>query len=126
MLNLIAVDDESDVKVLFEHFFKEEVDAKCLNLIFATSGKSCLERLGELGATPTVVLSDINMPEMSGIELLQEIHKSYPEVKVILISAYEKEYYSDEMSKWGAVDFVSKPVDFIKLKEKLAEYLKTG
>lgn len=119
MLNIIAVDDERDVKVLFEHFFYQEVDDGLLNIFFEASAKECLARLKNLPEGNTVVLSDINMPEMNGIELLKEISAAYSEVKVILVSAYDQNRYEDEMSKWGAAGYISKPVDFVSLKEKI-------
>ena len=118
MFNLVAVDDEKDVKVLFEHFFHQEVSEGKLNLIFETSAFECLDRLALLEGK-TIVLSDINMPEMNGIELLKEISKKYPEVKVLLVSAYDQNRYFDEMQKWGAEGYISKPVDFVSLKEKV-------
>jgi DNA-binding NarL/FixJ family response regulator len=120
MFNLVAVDDEKDVKVLFEHFFNQEISDGKLNLIFETSAFECLDRLSTLKGK-TIVLSDINMPEMNGIELLKEISKKYPEVKVLLVSAYDQNRYFDEMQKWGAEGYISKPVDFVSLKEKVFE-----
>ena len=119
LLNLIAVDDEKDVKVLFEHYFYQEVNDGDLNLFFETSALDCLERLKNITGGQTIVLSDINMPGMNGIELLKEISREYPEVKVILVSAYDQNRYFDEMQKWGAEGYISKPVDFVALKEKV-------
>jgi DNA-binding NarL/FixJ family response regulator len=59
------------------------------------------------------------MPEMNGIELLKEISKKFPNIKVLLVSAYEQERYFDEMQKWGAEGYISKPVDFLALKDKI-------
>jgi YesN/AraC family two-component response regulator len=118
MFNLVAVDDEKDVKVLFEHFFNKEVKEGKLNLLFENTAYDCLQRLKGLDGK-TIVLSDINMPEMSGIELLKEISQNYPDIKVLLVSAYDQNRYFDEMKKWGAQGYISKPVDFISLKEKV-------
>jgi YesN/AraC family two-component response regulator len=116
MFNLIAVDDEKDVKVLFDHFFYDEVNEGSVNLIFETSAFDCLKTLENLEGH-TVVLSDINMPEMNGIQLLKEISTRFPQVQVLLVSAYDQNRYSDEMQKWGAEGYISKPVDFVALKE---------
>jgi CheY-like chemotaxis protein len=118
MFNLVAVDDEKDVKVLFEHFFNQEVSEGKINLLFEESALDCLDRLSSLEGK-TIVLSDINMPEMNGIELLKEISEKYPEVKVLLVSAYDQDRYFDEMQKWGAEGYISKPVDFLSLKKKV-------
>ncbi len=120
MLNIIAVDDEKDVKVLFEHFFQNEVESGLVNLIFMDSALTCLEVLKKVEGD-TVVLSDINMPQMSGIELLKEISAKHPKVKVILVSAYDQNRYFDEIEKWGAYGYISKPVDFNSLKKKVFE-----
>jgi YesN/AraC family two-component response regulator len=119
LLNLIAVDDEKDVKVLFEHFFFQEINDGLINLHFETSGQDCLKRLEGIEEGQIVVLSDINMPGMNGIELLKEISNTYPQVKVILVSAYDQNRYYEEMQKWGAEGYISKPVDFVSLKEKV-------
>lgn len=116
MFHLIAVDDEKDVKILFEHFFQEEVTEGKVNLIFVTSAFDCLEKLKEIQGD-IIVLSDINMPEMNGIELLKTVSKEYPEVKVLLVSAYDQNRYYDEMRLSGAKGYISKPVDFVALKE---------
>ena len=118
MFNLVAVDDEKDVKVLFDHFFYDEVKSGKVNLVFETSAADCLNTLKDLEGD-TIVLSDINMPEMNGIELLKEISKKFPNIKVLLVSAYEQERYFDEMQKWGAEGYISKPVDFLALKDKI-------
>lgn len=118
MFNLIAVDDEKDVKVLFDHFFYDEVSDGSVNLLFETSAFECLETLSTLEGH-TIVLSDINMPEMNGIQLLKEISKKFPKVQVLLVSAYDQNRYFDEMQKWGAEGYISKPVDFVALKEKV-------
>lgn len=116
MFNLIAVDDEKDVKILFEHFFHDEIEEGKVNLIFASSAQDCLEQLPQLNGE-IIVLSDINMPEMNGIELLKRINNEYPDVNVLLISAYDQNRYYDEMRANGAKGYISKPVDFVALKE---------
>ncbi len=116
MVNIIAVDDERDVKVLFEHFFHDEIDEGKVNLIFTQSGENCLKQIPTLSGK-IIVLSDINMPGMNGIELLKSINTKHPEVSVLLISAYDQNRYYDEMRANGAKGYVSKPVDFVALKE---------
>ncbi len=120
MINLIAVDDEKDVRVLFEHFFQHEIVNGDVNLIFESSGQGCLEKLTSLEGN-IIVLSDINMPEMSGIELLKIISQDFPDAKVILVSAYDQSRYQEELQQYGAVGYISKPVDFIALKSKVFE-----
>ncbi len=115
MINVIAVDDEKDVKVLFDHFFKAEVDAGDVNLIFVDNAAACLESITKLSGS-TVVVSDINMPEMNGIELLKQINKNYKSLETVLVSAYDKEYYAEQLKDEKVAGFISKPVDFAALK----------
>ena len=115
MINLIAVDDEQDVKVLYQHFFSKEIESNTIQLFFESSGSDCLNLLPKLEGD-IVVLTDINMPNMTGIELLEKIENKFPNVKVILVSAYDKSHYEGELSKFDVVDYISKPVNFIKLK----------
>ncbi len=119
MINVIAVDDESDVKVLFEHFFRKEVKEGLIRFQFIDSPKDCIPFLSGVEGDNTVVLSDINMPLMSGIELLKAIRGEFKGVRVILISAYEVNKYSSEMEEYGADGFIGKPVDFYELKSKI-------
>lgn len=122
MLNLIAVDDEADVQVLFEHFFSDEIESKKVDFHFANSGDECLEILSKLSGE-TVVLSDINMPKMGGVELLQKISEQFSHVSVFLVSAYDQSQYETDMKKYGAKGYVTKPVDFGRLKDQLAQYV---
>lgn len=115
MVNLIAVDDERDVKVLYQHYFSKEIASNAIQLYFESSGFDCLERLSKLEGD-TVVLTDINMPNMNGIELLGKIENKFPHVKVILVSAYDKTHYERQLSKFDTIEYISKPVDFAKLK----------
>lgn len=124
MFNLIAVDDEQDVKVLFEHFFDEEVTSGNLNLTFQSSGIEVLGLLDNLKG-PIIVLTDINMPKMNGIELLKQISLKHKAAKVILVSAYDEDRYSSEMKQWGAEGYISKPVDFMLLKEQVMKLFKS-
>jgi len=119
---LIAVDDEEDLKFLFEHFFKDQISTGKLNLIFTTSAQTCLDKLANIDGD-VVVLSDICMPDMSGIELMKAIFESYPLVKVYLVSAYDEEIYLDDIQKYGAQGYISKPLEFESLKEKVLNIL---
>lgn len=112
---LIAVDDEVDLRFVFEHFFEDVVRNNQLELLYLTSVKECLEKL-ETVQGEIVILTDISMPELSGIDLLRICHEKYPQVKVFLVSAYDQENYQAEMDKWGAKGYISKPVDFTQLR----------
>lgn len=120
-MKILVVDDEQDVKVLFEQRFRKEIREKEMEFVFAFSGEEALLYLNQHEHEAVLILSDINMPGMSGLELLGHIKQKYhkPPPVVMMITAYgDKENYDTAMNL-GADDFLTKPVDFIALKEKL-------
>ena len=120
-MKILVVDDETDVKVLFEQRFRKEIRSGEMNFLFAFSGEQALEYLKANEHEAVLILSDINMPGMSGLELLREIKEKYekPPPVVMMITAYgDLDNYNQAM-KLGADDFLTKPVDFTILKEKL-------
>ncbi|REJ80564.1 MAG: response regulator [Bacteroidetes bacterium] len=117
-MNILVVDDERDVEQLFRQRFRNEIKNGQINLTFAFDG---LEAIDWLNNNPDsefqVILSDINMPKLSGLELLRQVKKNFPKIRFIMVSAYgDSNNYSNAMS-YGANEFVTKPVDFTKLKE---------
>ena len=124
-MKVLVVDDEKDVQVLFEQRFRKEIKTGEVELCFAFSGEEALEYMAANEHEAVLILSDINMPGMSGLELLKHIKEKYgkPPPVVMMITAYgDAENYSEAI-KLGADDFLTKPVDFISLKEKLKEKL---
>ncbi|HKL18922.1 MAG TPA: response regulator [Halalkalibaculum sp.] len=125
-MKFLVVDDEKDVEMLFRQKFRKEIRNKQLELLFAFSGEEALEVL-ETKTPPDVmyIFSDINMPGMSGIDLLQHVKKNYPEIKVSMISAYgDSENYNRAIDS-GAKEFFTKPINFETLKEEVQkEYAK--
>lgn len=121
-MHILVVDDEKDVQPLFEQKFRKEIRAQKIALVFATSGTEALDYLQQHPDEAALVLSDINMPGMSGLELLRHIkeeHRTTPAPKVMMISAYGDEESYQEARKLGADAFLTKPLDFNLLKEKL-------
>lgn len=121
MKNILVVDDEQDVQALFQQKFRKEIRSESLRFAFAFSGEEALDYLRSHGQEAVLILSDINMPGMSGLELLQRIKSDYqePPPVVMMITAYgDAENYQAAM-RLGADDFLTKPVDFHMLKEKL-------
>jgi len=119
-LKLLVVDDESDVQFLFQQKFRKEIKAGTLQIKYAYNGISALELIESINdRTDYLILSDINMPEMNGIELLREIKKRYPELKVIMITAYGDEQNFTMAKSLGADDYFTKPLQFELLKSKL-------
>jgi len=120
-MKILVVDDEQDVQLLFQQRFRKEIRNNQFNFVFAFSGEEALTYLGEHIHEAVLILSDINMPGMSGLELLKKIKKDFmePPPVVMMITAYgDKENYDTAMSL-GADDFLTKPVEFDVLKEKL-------
>jgi two-component system, chemotaxis family, chemotaxis protein CheY len=120
-MKILVVDDEKDVQVLFEQRFRKEMRSGEMQFVFAFSGEEALMYLNEHNHEAVLILSDINMPGMSGLELLGHIKQKYqaPPPLVMMITAYgDAENYNTAM-KLGADDFLTKPVDFTNLKEKL-------
>ncbi len=120
-MKILVVDDEKDMQTLFEQRFRKEIRNKEMEFVFAFSGEEALEFMKQNEHEAVLILSDINMPGMSGLELLKHIKEKYetPPPVVMMVTAYgDDENYQNAM-KLGADDFLTKPVDFASLKEKL-------
>ena len=120
-MKILVVDDEKDVQVLFEQRFRKEIKSGEMELVFAFSGEEALEFMNLHEHEAVLILSGINMPGMSGLELLQHIKEKYekPPPIVMMITAYGDDENYNHAMKLGADDFLTKPVDFNALKEKL-------
>ena len=125
MTNILVVDDEKDVQLLFQQRFRKEIRNGELEFKFAFSGEEALQVLNEMQQETVLILSDINMPGMSGLELLETIKKDYnePPPVVMMVTAYGDEENFNMAKKLGADDFITKPVDFKLLKDKLTQQL---
>ena len=121
MAKILVVDDEQDTKLLFEQHFRKEIKLGELQFIFSFSGEEALNYMNEHKQEAVLILSDINMPGMSGLELLKHIKDKYekPPPVVMMITAYGDEENYRMAMKLGADDFLTKPLDFKSLKEKL-------
>ncbi|SFQ52165.1 response regulator [Parafilimonas terrae] len=120
-MKILVVDDEADVKVLFEQRFRKEIRNGEFVFAFANSGEDALTYLNNHEHEVVLILSDINMPGMSGLELLQKIKQMYsvPPPVVMMITAYGDEENYNRSVSLGADDFLTKPLDFTLLKDKL-------
>jgi CheY-like chemotaxis protein len=122
---VLVVDDEQDIDMLFQQKFRREIKEAKFTFRFARSGEEALQILQNAGATELVlILSDINMPGMTGLELLKRIKEKNGKQKVFLVTAYGDEYNYQQAIDAGADDFVSKPIDFDDLKTKMYDTLK--
>lgn len=120
-MKILVVDDEQDVQLLFQQRFRREIKKQEMDFEFAFSGEQALDYMQDNPHEAVLILSDINMPGMSGLELLEQIKTDYknPPPVVMMITAYgDQENYNNAM-RLGADDFLTKPLEFSKLKEKL-------
>jgi len=120
-MKILVVDDETDVQLLFQQRFRKEIRSGEMNFAFAFSGEEALVFLRDHDHEAVLILSDINMPGMSGFELLNQIkeHHHQPPPTVMMITAYGDEENYQRAMKLGADDFLTKPLDFSELKGKL-------
>lgn len=120
-MKILVVDDEADVQPLFMQRFRKEIKNNEIEFDFALSGEAALNYLHENHSEVVLILSDINMPGMSGIELLGKIRNEYkvPPPMVMMITAYGDEQNYQQAMQYGANDFLTKPLDFSLLKDKL-------
>ena len=120
-MKILVVDDERDMRTLFEQRFRKEIRDGKTEFVFAISGEEALSYLHQHDHEALLILSVINMPGLTGLQLLEKIkleHKTPPPV-VMMITAYGDEENYNRAMQLGADDFLTKPLDFILLKDKL-------
>ena len=121
-VSILVVDDEPDVAHLFRQQFRRESRQGTFVMHFAASGAEALDRLThEIQPRLAAVLSDINMPGMDGLQLLGEIKQRRPDLPVMMVTAYGDDERRRRAAELGAVEFITKPVDFDQLKEQLRQ-----
>jgi two-component system chemotaxis response regulator CheY len=125
-MKILVVDDEKDMQMLFEQRFRKEIRRSEIEFVFAFSGEEALTYLNRHVHEAVLILSDINMPGMSGLELLKHIKQKFaaPPPIVMMITAYGDPENYNQAIHLGADDFLTKPVDFSLLKEKLKTKVK--
>ena len=119
-MKILVVDDERDVEMLFRQKFRKEILSGFIELEFAFSGQEAMELLHN-SQPPDVlyIFSDINMPGMSGLELLEQVKKEFPDIQVSMISAYgDDENYQNAINA-GAKEFFTKPINFESLRAEV-------
>lgn len=122
-VNVLVVDDEEDVVVLFQQMFRRETRRGEVSLTFALSAADALSHLADHRDGIDVVLSDINMPGMDGLDLLREIKASPPPLPVCMMTAYSNDDYRAKAAAYGCDEYLIKPLDFSSLKLTIASYL---
>lgn len=119
MKKILVVDDERDVELLYRQHFRKAINEQKVSFQFAFSGMEALTLMGNQCDPNLVMLTDINMPGMTGLELLQKVKSRCPETVVYIISAYDLVEYHNTARQLGAANFFAKPVDFSILKDLL-------
>ena len=119
-LLILVVDDEPDVEVLFRQQFRSDLRSGRFVMEFAQSAPAALQRIGDAqGVSLILILSDINMPGMTGLELLPKAKAMRPDVPVIMITAYGDEDTKRKALEGGAETLLTKPIDFVALRTEI-------
>jgi CheY-like chemotaxis protein len=119
-LLILVVDDEPDVEMLFRQQFRRDLRAGRFTMDFAQSGDGALQRIRDAaGASLILILSDINMPGMTGLELLPKAKALRPDVPVIMITAYDDDNTRRKALEGGAEALLTKPIDFVALRTEI-------
>ena len=117
---ILVVDDEEDVELLFRQRFRQDVRAGRFAMEFAQSAVAALQRITSITGAPLIlILSDINMPGMSGLELLPRARAARPDVPVIMITAYGDDDTKRKALEGGAESLLTKPIDFAALRDEI-------
>jgi CheY-like chemotaxis protein len=117
---VFVVDDEPDVEMLFRQQFRPDLRDNRFTMDFAQSAASALQRISDAaGASLILILSDINMPGMSSLELLPKAKTLRPDVPVIMITAYGDDRTKRKARESGAEALLTKPIDFVALRKEI-------
>ncbi len=116
-LHVLVVDDETDIETLFRQRFRRELRSGKLIMQFAETGRAALDVLEIRDPDVIVIFSDIEMPEMNGLELLDEVRHTWPHVRVYLVTAYDTPAYTQKAADLGAHGYLTKPLDFSALRQ---------
>lgn len=121
MYHILMVDDEPDLDLLIRQRFRREIQQNIYAFTFSRNGSEALDALVKYPDIQ-LVITDLNMPHMNGIELLIQLHKKFPHVQNMVISAYSDDTNVETARKAGAKDFLIKPVNFTEFAEKLKKF----
>ena len=114
---ILVVDDEEGLRLLY----KEELEDEGVDVLLASSGNEAIEQLEERGEEVDLVLLDIKMPGMDGVEVLRRVKERWKELPVILCTAYP--HYKHEFGTWASDAYVVKSSDLTELKQTIREIL---
>ncbi len=121
-MRILVIDDEEDVQIMFKQHFRQEIKNKEIDFIFAMSAMEAINMLDDLQPFNTfLVLSDINMPGMSGLEMVHIIKETWPDLEIVMVTAYSNEENIRKSKQYGAKDLLPKPLDFDLLRQILGK-----
>ena len=118
-LLILVVDDEPDVETLFRQQFRRDLRDGRFAMEFARSGLALQRITDAAGVSLILILSDINMPGMSGLELLPKARAARPDVPIIMITAYGDAETKRKALEGGAETLLTKPIDFVVLRNEI-------
>jgi CheY-like chemotaxis protein len=121
---IVVVDDEPDVEDMFRQQFRRDLRSGRFKMEFATSAPAALEQVKAIPDPSLIlILSDINMPGMTGLEMLPKVKAQRPNVPVIMITAYGDDTTRKRATELGAAGLLSKPIDFGHLRQEIDQRL---
>ena len=120
-MKILIVDDEADVQPLFLQRFRREIKNQEIEFSFSQSGEEAFTYLQDHSSEKLLILSDINMPGISGLDLLRQVRETYKQEPptIMMVTAYGDEENYQRAMAFGADDFLTKPLDFTLLKDKI-------
>src|SRR4051812_4971848 len=126
-INMLVVDDEKDIEPLFLQNFKKEISNGECRFHFAFSGEEAMGYLSLMQPLDIVlIISDINMPRMTGLELLKTVKHDFPHLKMMMFTAYANQQYKEKAEQMKADGFIAKPIDFNELKQTILSIISTN
>jgi CheY-like chemotaxis protein len=124
---IVVVDDESDVEDMFRQYFRRDLRSGRFVMEFALSASTALEKMKTIPDPSLIlILSDVNMPGMTGLEMLPKVKAERPNVPVIMITAYGDETTKKRAAELGAAGLLPKPIDFSLLRQEIDERLEAA
>ncbi len=112
------MDDEPDLDILIQQRFKKQIEDGTYAFLFARDGEGALHQISK-HKDITIVASDLNMPQMNGLELLSKIKKKHPSIKTMIVSAYSDSENIKLAQQEGAATFITKPINFAQFEQKI-------
>lgn len=124
MSKMIVVDDEDAMEILFKHMFKEDIKNDSLELKFFSNAKDALKDIENDPDQISIILTDINMPQMDGFEFVQNLNERMIKKPILMISAYDDNERLEKARQYGVVELVPKPLDFDYLRDRVREIIR--